>query len=95
MCRINRAFKEIAVNIPSSNDSLPLRRSSISSSISLSWECINVYSKRQNKCCSKKPDETISLSSTDNIVQNFEMESVSSKNSYKKNNRYQILNNGI
>ena len=92
---IDSQLDEIMFKKPSSNHVFPLRRSSVSTaSISLSWEYINVYSKRQYKCCSKKHDETISVSSTDNIVQNFEMESVSSNNSDKKNNRNQILHNG-
>ena len=65
------------------------------SSVSLSWENINVYSRRQNKCCGKICDDTISKTdSNTDLAQSFEMQSVSSGNSYNKNARHQILHNG-
>ena len=81
-------------NLNNNNSNLVSRKRFISvSSVSLSWENINVYSRRENKCCSKICDDKISTTdSKSNLAQNFEMQS--SGNSYNKNARNHILHNG-
>ena len=66
------------------------RSSSITKpSISLSWEHINVYSKKLNKCCNKKFDD-VKTNGDNNAAENsFDMQ-------FKKyNNRHQILRDGL
>ena len=74
---------------PPNEPSSDFRRSSsiYKPQITLSWEYISVFSKRQRDCCARKSDKGTINNLESNFDQTFEMQ-------LKKKNRHQILHNG-